>query len=380
MNHNLYLRDQKTGTRFKLVNGQLPLANLPDKYTLVVEPVGKAGSVEFTLNGKRLPIENIAPFCAAGDLGTVSLNAGKNDLEIRIFEKKGGKGKLLEAAEYELLLPKPAPLPDHPLIKGICEYFSAPIGKAGPLLKAMGIHLIRGWHTIDWESLPPRTLFDDVADWRKAGFNTILCATTKQPPKDARQVKEWFARAFEVAGKVIDYWEIGNEPNLNTEEARRSVKDAYWIGTTKSHFDRVFVPAAETLKAKAAAIIGPAISKDLAALKIQISAGLPQLATFAGYHPYGYNVREHSDNLAGAHALCGPLPLAVTEWNFHAADAAMWQRGIKECLDALKRHAAIGCYYRGEKNSQPAGKHGIFKADFSPHEPYYSQLRAIWSE
>lgn len=214
--------------------------------------------------------------------------------------------------------PKP-PLPSHTFFKGICEYFTAPLSIA-PVLKSCGITHMRGWMSIDWNKLP--TAADDdvkgLIAWANAGFVTIPCCTTKVPPKSPKQVQDWYATAHALFGKYVGFWEIGNEPNLNTVEAKRSEDDAYWIGTLSSYYDQHLAPACDVLNAKGAITISGGISKDFAALKKLMGFGAAKIVKAAGYHPYGFSKEENIANMRGAAEICGAMPIIATEWNYHA--------------------------------------------------------------
>lgn len=378
------IRDQASKKVIGPVTHGLTIKSLPKDHSIEIAVAGgKVGCVKMTLNGKASH-ERIAPYVFGGDDAKLALADGSYKLAVSAYAADDREGKKSPVAtlnaEFRVDRSPVAPLPEHDVIKGVCEYFSAPLSKIAKPLREANCKIIRGWYSINWDSLPSAKSFDDGMDYKNAGFKTIYCFTTKQPPRDAKRVREWVARAFEVGSKAVDYWEIGNEPNLNTVEDKRSEDRAYWIGTTRSHFDQVFAPAAEILKPKGATIIGPSISKDLKALADLVKWGLPQLAHFAGYHPYGYNAKEHVDYLKGASQICGPLKLALTEWNFHAADAGMWSRGIGTCWAAAKAYSSIACYYRGEYSSdpkRPASKHGIFDNDHNTRNPYYSTFKAM---
>ena len=375
-----HVRDQSSRKVIGPITNGMTIRSLPPKHSIeVVVAGGKVGCVKMTLSGKGTH-ERIAPYVFGGDDANLNLGDGAYSFVASAYATDDREGKKSPVATFKAdfrIDHKPAPLPEREILKGVCEYFSAPLSKIQKPLRDAKVKVIRGWFSIDWGSLPSASVFDDVMDYKNAGFKTIICATTKEPPKNSQQVKDWFNRAFDVGKMAVDYWEIGNEPNLNTIEAKRSEDKAYWIGTVESHWKQVFVPAAEALRPRGATIIGPSPSKDLNSLRSYMKWGLPNLAHFAGYHPYGYNTKEHVENLKGAAGICGALPLALTEWNFHAADAGMWTRGIGTCWAAAKAYSAIACYYRGKKNDQPAGKHGIFTATHGLHQPYFDTFKAF---
>lgn len=372
--HRLFLRDQVTKKVTAIKSGPLP-SPLPKKASLQLVPSGKVGSVQFVFNGKVLDTENGDPYIANGDNGTLAFQP-LNDVEVKIFEKGSCTGKLLDAAEYQLTIAR-APDSEHTLLKGLTEHFSAPWKKIGPGLRDAGAVIVRGWKSPDWNTPPTAKFFADVMDCKNAGLRTIACCTTPQPPKSIKQVKDWYARAFELGHAAVDLWEIGNEPNLNTVEAKRSESDAFWIGTLRSYFDQHLAPACEVLKDRGAQIIGGSISKDLQALANLVKFGLPQLVQFAGYHPYGFNPQEHVANCKGAYQICGPLGIAATEWNFHAGSPDQWVRGIGTCWAAAKAYLAMALYYRGEESGQPAGKLGIYDHDHNPRQPFYDTFKSL---
>jgi len=276
--------------------------------------------------------------------------------------------------------------------------------------KALGVTAVRVWVGFDsyddrpnaWDVVPPfggvtagtvdpndpnigspATNMKRIFDLKRAGFSILLITTSNKglaPTSDA-QAKGWIDHLMtatetptstQTLADVVDYWEIGNEPDSS----------GYWVPSItnkttglKTYVDSWLIPAAQELHAAGEKVVSAGVSWNpadlntiIGELKTQNALGL---IDYLGFHPYA-SVTSTADNVAintaqaKAYADAVGKPLMATEWNLRGygntgANDALWAQTMDyEYRNVIEPNYAVAYYFALVNNW--AGRGGTISA------------------
>ncbi len=204
----------------------------------------------------------------------------------------------------------------------------------------------------------PGAVMKRAFDLKHAGFSVMVAVVPKEGlvPTSTQQVKDLFTHfknakltpgGSETLADVVDYWEIGNEPDLPSYWADSAIIGIENTTTAKtrglkSYVDKFLIPAAQALRTGTNAadweqVVSGGVSwkaEDLNTLlsHLKLRNGLG-LIDMAGYHPYGRHdtesspvITEQIDRVKSAANIAKSFakPLSGTEWNVRGYSSG-WQ-------------------------------------------------------
>lgn len=260
---------------------------------------------------------------------------------------------------------------------GLCHYTDIKLPEVKGILTDLNIKAIRTWISIDWNNPPNHDDFNNIREYKKAGFK-VIAACAKEPFEklDAAKTTKWFKSAFASAGKgTLDGWEIGNEYNSPN----------YYRGNPKSWVQNLMRPAYEVLSAEKQVVYGTACSENTNALDIIIENGYLNYCDVACHHPYETNPEKHIANVKRAKALVGNKDLALTEWNIHGywnnpkLNDQKWAASLQTMFNGVSKYVTEIYYYRFTKRKSPAGPAGVVldQNGYPKNDPYYTAVKNL---
>lgn len=259
--------------------------------------------------------------------------------------------------------------------------------------KSLGITAVRVWLSIDtwdgrpnaWDPLPnwQQTILERDGDYsssnilamrrlfdlKDAGFAVMVSLVPRkgQLPESTQVVTDLmthFKNAKETPGgtrdlaDVVDYWEVGNEPDLEFFWAYATSDKSVRI---RHYVDTFLIPAATVLKTGQVEKVisaGPAFSpNDLNTILDQLSdRGKLNLIDYAGFHPYGNYVpgsgsNPQKDNVDAAKAVVANYnkEMFATEWNVRGytnGSRTQWAQALDEnWVNVIKPAFKSAFYY-----------------------------------
>ena len=250
-------------------------------------------------------------------------------------------------------------------------------------LDGLNLTSARIWKEVsDWDNPPSSSEFNNIRKLQSQGIKTVVVFTPKEnkkvngncvksvPIPNYTQVYNYFKKAAAAANGAVDYWEIGNEPNLCT----------YWSGSMKQYVDIMEKGAWDALHPLGEITISGSVSWDANALK---TTGLTSYADIIGFHPYGDSADQQISRIKAARANIGSVkPMFLTEWNIHGRhynSDDKWAAQIPLAYNGIKSYVQGIWYYPSKLNpTSMAGPAGLRTADgSSANEPYYSTYKKI---
>ncbi len=259
-------------------------------------------------------------------------------------------------------------------------------------LKGLNLTSARIWKEVrDWDNPPSSSEFSNMRKLQAEGIKTVVVFTPTEnkkvngscvksvPIPNYNQVYNYFKKAAAAANGAVDYWEIGNEPNLCT----------YWSGSMKQYVDILQKGAWDALHPLGEITISGSVSWDANALK---TPGLTSYADIIGFHPYGgsgeNSAEQQISRIKQARANIGSTkPMFLTEWNVHyrkdktdfSFDKAKWAAQLPIAYNGIKNYVQGIWYYPSKyRPDSMAGPAGLRTADgSSANEPFYSTYKKI---
>ncbi|HEY0007944.1 MAG TPA: hypothetical protein VGB55_04395, partial [Tepidisphaeraceae bacterium] len=228
---------------------------------------------------------------------------------------------------------------------------------------------------ISWTNSNGRIL-RRVFDLDQAGFSVMLVLQpnhAKVPASDAQlkgyvnHIKNVRNAAGQTIADAVDFWELGNEPDL----------EHYWAESTpdnkingeqqgiRSHARKFIMPAAQALRdgTPGEIIVSGGVSWNPNDLWAQLDELQKQnalgLIDYAGYHPYGRFLPERGIEeqklrvlKAVKTAQAFGKELVATEWNVRGykndgSEDAAWAAAIDKSFRELIADNFVGAYYFG---------------------------------
>ena len=279
---------------------------------------------------------------------------GTNIIEVTLAEKEAktvniGSMAIPKKPDVVVVTPEPDPKPNNPeptpsrpKFKGCCALST--IYRVTDIQSPYGLitgeALIKKWactHTREWLSSNYRPVankkksdYDGLRRLKALGLDVAACFATedwsKGEPTKASETRDCFNRWLDLVGDTIDYWEVGNEPNL----------PGYWPSMNAQKFvDLVGNPAYEVLSKAGKKVVSASVTYDVPFVKRLFDAGLK--ADMVGFHPYRETASALKKLMEMLVGVVGTKPIALTEWN-----------------------TFLGPYYRA--NTQPKSKKAKFPA------------------
>lgn len=259
--------------------------------------------------------------------------------------------------------------------------------------KSLGVTAVRVWLSIDsWSGRPQA--YDPLPNWqdtilardgdftssnilamrrlfdlKDAGFAVMVTLVPRQGqlPGSTQVVTDLvthFKNAKETPNgtrdlaDVVDYWEVGNEPDLEFFWAYQTGDKSVRI---RDYVDTFLIPAATVLKTGQVEKVisaGPAFSpNDLNTILDQLSdRGKLNLIDYAGFHPYGNYVpgsgsNPQKDNVEAASAVVANYnkEMFATEWNvrgYTKGSTTQWAQALAEnWVNVIKPAFKSAFYY-----------------------------------
>lgn len=216
----------------------------------------------------------------------------------------------------------------------------------------------------------PAVAMRDLFKLSRAGFSVLLVTNnnTGLAPTGPAQVQGWIAHLMtatetptstQTLADVVDYWEIGNEPDTGGYWAPSAVNKTTGL---QSYVDNFLIPAAQVLHRGPVPekVVSAGVSYSPNDLNTIINELKAQNALsdvdYLGFHPYA-TVTAAADNIAINTALAlkyanaAGKPLMATEWNIRGygntgANDALWGPTLDtEYRTVIEPNYAVAYYF-----------------------------------
>lgn len=238
-----------------------------------------------------------------------------------------------------------------------------------PILRDLGIKSVRIWYSVkNWYQPTNFGVLNTAAAYKAAGFSVTM-AVVATSPTDEGTVKRFFSQLANTSNARgnVDYWEIGNEPNIGQ----------YWHGSLQQFVTNYMKPAYEVLKPMGETVIGGAISWDANACRQLASYGYNNYCDFAGFHPYGESGDIVVQRARDARAAFGGKPMIITEWNVkNVHNPYQWAAENTKAAAGLGNIAYLNYYYTYKVAASETGAGGLINWDGSRNTPFYNAVRS----
>lgn len=237
--------------------------------------------------------------------------------------------------------------------------------QAIPMLQQLGMKSVRLWYSIgNWSNTSINSWdVNAIRQYKQAGFTVVLSVNNPNVPDYNTAKKQYQALANSELRGLVDYWEIGNEPNLYE----------YWRGSLQQFVQNNMKPAYEALKAVGETVIGGALSWDVAAAKQMQSYGYSNYCDYTGFHPYGESGNIVAQRAREAKAAFGNKPMIITEWNVQGvSNPTTWANEINIAAAQLSHIAVQNYYYALKVDYTHVGAGGLFYSNGTRNTPFFN--------
>lgn len=243
-----------------------------------------------------------------------------------------------------------------------------PANVAIPALRELGMTHVRLWYGLDnWYSGPNQWALNRAQEFKNAGFTVVLAIVAKQQT-DYGTAKSYFQRlaADPKARQVIDFWELGNEPNM----------PQYWNGSLQSFVQNFMRPAYEEIKKYAnEPVIGGGISWDVNAVRTLVQHGYNNYCDYGGFHPYGESGAIVTQRARDARAAMNNKPMIITEWNVQfITDQNRWAAENNIAAAGLSQIAEMNYYFALAVNNSHVGQGGVIYTNGSKNWTFWNSV------
>jgi hypothetical protein len=288
--------------------------------------------------------------------GTSAINNKINSLEVRQVDP--------HATAVDDVTPASNPFSLQSIVQN-----EVPAGDAIPMLKALGIKNVKLWYEVkNWDDPVSKWDINNLAKFKAAGFSVTVTFHQREVPASAAQVKGFFERvaAYPKALDVIDFWQIGNEPNLVD----------FWTGTAQQFVDLQLKPAYEVLQPLGEPVVGGGVTYWVSYCQELMNAGYANYVDYAGFHPYERSGAQVIEVARQAKAVFGDLPLFVSEWNvvWSEWDPEGYAREIDIAAQGLRDISYLNFYFALRVSPTHVGMAGAYKTDNTPNNLYYDVI------
>lgn len=232
-----------------------------------------------------------------------------------------------------------------------------PANVAIPALRALGMTSVRLWYSINsWNDQPNMGDIARAKTFKDAGF-TVTLALVSNRATDAGTAKAYFSRVAgnATARAAIDYWEIGNEPNIG----------AYWNSSLQSFVTNYMKPAYEAIKQyPGEMVVGGGVSWDVNAVRTMVAAGYNNYCDYANFHPYGESGAIVIQRARDAKAAFGNKPMIISEWNVQfITDKNRMAQEVNTAAIGLSNIAYLNYYFALGTGNSHVGQGGAIHRD-----------------
>ena len=235
-----------------------------------------------------------------------------------------------------------------------------------PMLQQLGSKSVRLWYSVgNWSDGVNSWDIAAAKQYKAAGFSVVMDVNSANVP-DYNSAKALYTRlANSELRNYVDYWEIGNEPNMYT----------YWHGSLQQFVTNNMKPAYEAFHAVGEPVIGGAISWDVNACKQLQSYGYSSYCDYTGFHPYGESGNIVAQRASDAKAAFGGKPMIITEWNVQSiSDPTTWAREITIAATQLSNIAVQNYYYALIVDYSHVGAGGTFYSNGTRNTPFFNAV------
>jgi hypothetical protein len=241
-----------------------------------------------------------------------------------------------------------------------------------PVLRDLGVEAVRVWMGInDWGNR-----WDTAKEWanvkayHNAGFKvTLLTQCTKVPTySQAKSFFDW-AQSLSGVSAAVDYWEIGNEPNLGQ----------YFSGSLSRYVKQELKGAYDSLHARGEKVIGAGLTASRSSNQTMKDAGYLNYVDYANIHPYDTGESGQRQTITDIKNMFAGKPLVSTEWNFQlsSSQTSSWTTYLKNIYPFVQQNMSMAYYFTYTVMSSPAGYGGVMNTDGSRHQPFYDTFKSL---
>ncbi|HTL30974.1 MAG TPA: fibronectin type III domain-containing protein [Tepidisphaeraceae bacterium] len=239
------------------------------------------------------------------------------------------------------------------------------------VLRDTGTEAVRIWMGLTaWSNRwSAANTFANAKAYHNAGYKvTLLTTCTKVPTySEAKAYFDWAVTQPGLA-TAVDYWEIGNEPNLSQ----------YFSGSLSQYVKQELKGAYDSLHAHGEKVIGAGLTASRTANQSMKDAGYLNYVDYANIHPYDTSVAGQEQTITDIKAMFSGKPLVATEWNFQLSSSnTSWDDMIKQVYPFIQKNLAMAYYFNYNVISTPAGFAGIINSDGSKHQPFYDAYKSL---
>jgi hypothetical protein len=241
-----------------------------------------------------------------------------------------------------------------------------------PVLRDLGVESVRVWMGInDWSNRwSTAKEWANVKAYHNAGFKvTLLTQCTKVPTySQAKAFFDW-AQSLSGVSSAVDYWEIGNEPNLGQ----------YFSGSLSQYVKQELAGAYASLHAHGEKVIGAGLTASRSSNQTMKDAGYLNYVDYANIHPYDTGESGQRQTITDIKNMFAGKPLVSTEWNFQlsSSQTSSWTTYLKDIYPFVQQNMSMAYYFTYTVMSSPAGYGGVMNTDGSKHQPFYDTFKSL---
>jgi fibronectin type 3 domain-containing protein len=234
-----------------------------------------------------------------------------------------------------------------------------------PALRELGMTSVRLWYSLrDWNAQPYMADLNRALQYKQAGF-TVTVAIVAKTQTDANTAKAYFQRLAgnSTARQAIDFWEIGNEPNLHE----------FWNGSLQSYVSNYLKPAYEAIKPWGETVVGGGVSWDVNAVRTLVAAGYNNYCDYANFHPYGESGAIVIQRARDARAAFNNKPMIVSEWNVQfVTDTTRWANEVNIAGKGLSNIAYMNYYFALGVGDSHVGQGGVINGNGTKNTKFWN--------
>jgi hypothetical protein len=238
-----------------------------------------------------------------------------------------------------------------------------------PVLRDLGVESVRIWMGLTaWSNRwTAANTFANARAYKAAGFKVTLLTTCTKVPTYAES-KAYFDWAVGQAGSAVDYWEIGNEPNLSQ----------YFSGSLSQYVKQELKGAWDSLHAHGEKVIGAGLTASRSSNQTMKDAGYLNYVDYANIHPYDTSVSGQEQTIKDIKSMFAGKPLVATEWNFQLSSSnTSWSSMLKTIYPFVEQNLSGAYYFNYNVTSSPAGFAGVMNSNGSKHQPFYDTFKSM---
>jgi hypothetical protein len=258
--------------------------------------------------------------------------------------------------------------------------------QALPVLRSLGAKAVRLWSEVPFTrpySISPVTLHEAQV-YKHAHLLVDLLVTLPTTPRAPTHVPSysavygyfhWLATKHPEVLRVIDRWEIVNEPDF----------PRYFPRNRLHHYVRnVLRGAWNALHPFGETIVGAGAVAESSWRTLR-SAGYLKYCDIANVHPYRTSATQEARAIDDAVHIFSGKPVTATEFNMHPVDrnVTSWAQQLRLVHRTAARRLESAFYFRFGYTTQtmagPAGLVFTNRSTYTPHQPFYD-LYQDWTE